>query len=137
MTSARIQRTLWILAVVTAFAITACGREQAREEEHEGEPKTGAHGGALVELSAEAIRTSGIEVDTSGQRSIAVVVELPGEIKLDAERSVEIRPSYPGAWSSSMPGSFTSACCGDRRTCTPSFAPATFVAMTGAASLDS
>jgi cobalt-zinc-cadmium efflux system membrane fusion protein len=96
MTSARIQVTLWILAVATAFAITGCGREQAREEEHEGEPKTGAHGGALVELSAEAIRTSGIEVDTSGQRSIAVVVELPGEIKLDAERSVEIRPSYPG-----------------------------------------
>jgi len=96
MTSARIQRTLWSLVVVIAFAITACGREQAREEEHEGEPKTGAHGGALVELSAEAIRTSGIEVDSSGQRSIAVVVELPGEIKLDAERSVEIRPSYPG-----------------------------------------
>jgi len=87
---------MWSVAVVVAFAFTGCGREQAREEEHEEEHKTGAHGGALVELSAEAIRTSGIEVDTSGQRSIAVVVELPGEIKLDAERSVEIRPSYPG-----------------------------------------
>jgi cobalt-zinc-cadmium efflux system membrane fusion protein len=96
MTSVRIQRTMWSLAVMVAFAITGCGREQAREEEHEGEHKTGPHGGALVELSAEAIRTSGIEVDTSGQRSIGVVVELPGEIKLDAERSVEIRPSYPG-----------------------------------------
>jgi cobalt-zinc-cadmium efflux system membrane fusion protein len=89
-----IHRAALTAAVILAFA--GCGREQAHEEEHEEEHKTGAHGGELVELSPEAIRTSGIEVDSAGPRSIGVVVELPGEIKLDAERSVEVRPSYPG-----------------------------------------
>lgn len=84
------------MAVVACLLASGCGTRETHEEEHAEEHKTGAHGGAMVELSDDAVRTAGIAVDSVGPHAIGVVVELPGEIKLDAERSVEIRPSYPG-----------------------------------------
>ena len=95
MNAAKIRRT-WTAAVVVCLMAAGCGKREAHEEEHEEEHKVGTHGGPLVELSDEAVRTAGIAVDSVGPRPIGVVVELPGEIKLDAERSVEVRPTYPG-----------------------------------------
>ncbi|HET9940679.1 MAG TPA: efflux RND transporter periplasmic adaptor subunit [Candidatus Eisenbacteria bacterium] len=89
-------RNTWMVALVVCLTVTGCQKREAHEEEHEAEHEVGTHGGALVELSDEAARTAGIAVDSVGPRAIGVVVELPGEIKLDAERSVEVRPSYPG-----------------------------------------
>jgi len=79
-----------------ALAITGCGKSDHAAEEHEEAHKAGRHGGAFVELSDEAIRSAGIVVGTAGPQPIAVVVELPGEIKLNAERSVDVRPTYAG-----------------------------------------
>jgi membrane fusion protein, heavy metal efflux system len=79
-----------------ALAITGCGKSDHAAEEHEEAHKTGRHGGAFVELSDEAIRSAGIVVGTAGPQPIEVVVELPGEIKLNAERSVDVRPTYAG-----------------------------------------
>lgn len=91
------QRTLSLLVVLgIAVLVAACGSRKVEHEEHEEEHKTGSHGGPLVELSPEAIRVAGILEDTVGARPIEVIVELPGEIKLNAERSVEVRPTYPG-----------------------------------------
>jgi cobalt-zinc-cadmium efflux system membrane fusion protein len=65
-------------------------------EAAEDAPATGPHGGALVVLSPEAIRAAGIVVDSARSAAIEVTAELPGEITLDAERTVDVRPAYPG-----------------------------------------
>lgn len=78
-----------------AFIVVGCGKPATTTEEHE-EHRTGPHGGALVELSAEAIRAAQIVVDTAASQPIDVTLELPGEIKLNAERSVDVRPTYAG-----------------------------------------
>ncbi len=84
------------LLLAGTLAITGCGKRTAAVEEHEEAHQTGPHGGTLVELSPEAIRSAGIVVGTAAAEQIEVVIELPGEIKLNAERSVDVRPSYAG-----------------------------------------
>ena len=88
--------TLAGFALLAGLLSAGCGTRTAEKEEHEEAHKTGRHGGQLVELSPEAVRSAGIAVDSVGPRSIEIVIELPGEIKLNAERSVDVRPTYPG-----------------------------------------
>jgi len=87
-------------ALATALLLLAaaggCGRRAAEPEAQEEAPHTGPHGGALVTLTPEAIRASGIVVDSVRSRPIEVTAELPGEIALDAERTVDVRPAYAG-----------------------------------------
>jgi cobalt-zinc-cadmium efflux system membrane fusion protein len=90
----RLVRAVWTLALVTTIG---CGRHQAERETHEEAAETGPHGGALVTLAPEAIRSAGIVVESVQTRVIEVTAELPGEIKLDAEHSVDVRPTYPGS----------------------------------------
>lgn len=66
----------------------ATEHRQKAHDEH-GEPQT-------VELSPEVLRNAGILVGVAGPAAIAVVVEAPGEVHLDAERVLEIRPRYAG-----------------------------------------
>jgi membrane fusion protein, heavy metal efflux system len=84
------------LVLLCAIGAAGCGTRAVEKEEHEEAVRTGPHGGALVTLSPEAVRSAGIAVDSVGPRSMEIVVELPGEIKLNAERSVDVRPAYPG-----------------------------------------
>jgi cobalt-zinc-cadmium efflux system membrane fusion protein len=49
-----------------------------------------------VELSAEAVRNARIAVGVAAPADIAVVVDVPGEVHLDAERVLEVRPRFPG-----------------------------------------
>jgi len=77
------------------LALAGCGKH-ATVEEHDEKSYTGPHGGALVELSSEALRATDIFVDSAGAREIAITIELPGEIKRNAERSVDVRPTYAG-----------------------------------------
>ena len=49
-----------------------------------------------VQLSPEAVKASGIETATAGARRIEVRVESPGEIRLNAERAIQVRPRFPG-----------------------------------------
>ena len=84
------------LLVVGVLAIAGCGKRTATVEEHEEAGRAGPHGGTLVELSPEAIGSAEIVVGTAGPREIEVSLELPGEIKLNAERSVDVRPTYAG-----------------------------------------
>lgn len=93
----RFPRAFPSLVLLAGLLVTVgCGSRTVEKEEHEEEHRAGPHGGALVQLSPEAARSAGIGVDTVGARAIEVVVELPGEIKLNAERSVDVRPTYPG-----------------------------------------
>jgi cobalt-zinc-cadmium efflux system membrane fusion protein len=50
-----------------------------------------------VTLTPRAIEGAGIASGTAGPREIAVEVEAPGEIRLDAERVVQVRPPFGGA----------------------------------------
>ena len=84
-------------AVVLLHCLGGCGKREQHAEEHaEEHAPTGPHGGAVVTLVREAVEQARIESDVAGPRPIAVTVELPGEVKLDAERRVELRPTYPG-----------------------------------------
>lgn len=49
-----------------------------------------------VELSAEAVAAGGIETATAGARRIEVRIETPGEIRLNADRVVQVRPRFAG-----------------------------------------
>jgi cobalt-zinc-cadmium efflux system membrane fusion protein len=49
-----------------------------------------------LELQAEAITEAGIATDVAGPRAIDVQLEVPGEIRLDADRVVQVRPRFPG-----------------------------------------
>jgi membrane fusion protein, heavy metal efflux system len=91
------RRAVPLLVVLTGLLFTlGCESRTVEKEEHEEEHVTGPHGGPLVKLSPEATHSAGIGVDTVGTHQIDVIVELPGEIKLNAERSVDVRPTYPG-----------------------------------------
>ena len=95
----RSQRTGTLLIGVLlacAMAVSGCAKKASKVAEHEAVAHTGAHGGALVALSPEAVRSAGITIGTSGAQPIDVTIELPGEIKLNTERSVDVRPTYAG-----------------------------------------
>jgi len=63
------------------------GRRQTwTYEQHEGR----------VELRPEAVIGGEIETGVAGPRAIEVRVQTPGEVRLNAERVVQIRPRFPG-----------------------------------------
>jgi cobalt-zinc-cadmium efflux system membrane fusion protein len=51
---------------------------------------------ARVELAPEAIRAAGIVAGRAGSGTIEVTIETPGEVRLDAERVIQVRPRFPG-----------------------------------------
>jgi cobalt-zinc-cadmium efflux system membrane fusion protein len=61
-------------------------RETWTYEQHEGR----------VGLSPEAVTGGGIATGVAGPRLIEVRVQAPGEVRLNAERVVQIRPRFPG-----------------------------------------
>src|SRR2546428_2388444 len=87
---------LTTVLLVYAIAVSGCAKKTHEVAMHDAAPHTGSHGGALVTLSDEAVRSAGITVGTSGAQPIDLTFELPGEIKVNAERSVDVRPPYPG-----------------------------------------
>lgn len=92
------QTTIMLSAVVLvcAIAIAGCAKKAPEVAGNEAVSHAGPHGGALVTLSPEAVRSAGITIGTSGAQPIDVTLELPGEIKLNTERSVDVRPTYAG-----------------------------------------
>ena len=49
-----------------------------------------------ITLSAEAVKSSGIEVGAVGPANLDVSVATPGEVRLNSERSVVVRPRFAG-----------------------------------------
>jgi cobalt-zinc-cadmium efflux system membrane fusion protein len=49
-----------------------------------------------IELPAEAVAKSGIVIGTAGPATIEVTIDAPGEVRLNHERVVQIRPRFPG-----------------------------------------
>jgi cobalt-zinc-cadmium efflux system membrane fusion protein len=84
------------ILLVIATAVAGCANKAPEVAESEAAPPAGPHGGALVTLAPEAVHSAGIVVGRAGAREIEVTLELPGEIKLDAARKVDVRPAYAG-----------------------------------------
>jgi len=88
--------TALLVALPLALGLCGCGKKAPTVAEENAAIAQGPHGGAVVALSEAAITGSHIVADWAGAREIEVVVELPGEVKLDAEHAVQVRPTYPG-----------------------------------------
>jgi membrane fusion protein, heavy metal efflux system len=96
------------LAALAALVLVSggCGRAGAPAEQAEPRAAEGAghgeehgdeHAGEnAVELSAAAVANAHLRLGTAGPATIATVVEAPGEVHLNAERVLEIRPRFPG-----------------------------------------
>lgn len=84
---------LALLALVAA----GCGR-QAPSPEQAGSGVLDEHHDEAerVELTAHAIALAGIEVGAAQPRAIEVTVESPGEVRLNGERVMQVRPRFPG-----------------------------------------
>ena len=83
-----------VLLCLLALAALGCARDRApvaHEDEH-ADP----HDAGWIELAPAAIRGAGIDTAHAGPATIAVAIEAPGEVKLDAERVVHVRPRFPG-----------------------------------------
>ncbi len=83
-------------ALLLLLAIAGCSKPSPESAAKEEDPLKGPHGGAVVSLSDEVLRSADIAVDAAGPRQIEVTIEQPGEIKLNGEQSVDVRPSYAG-----------------------------------------
>lgn len=101
-----------LAALLTALLLVAgCGRgaapgadagapaaEHANEhgDEHGDEHADEHAEEGVVELSEAAIANAGLRTAPAGAADIATVVEAPGEVHLDAERVLEVRPRFAG-----------------------------------------
>jgi len=63
---------------------------------HEGEGEAGHAGEERVVLSDEAMKASGIEIESAGAQTLQLTLELPGEVIPNAERLAHIVPRFPG-----------------------------------------
>ena len=69
--------------------------EGHEHEDHGGHEEAAAHENR-VDLPPAAMRAGAIDVGAAGPRKIEVRVEAPGEVRLNAERVVQVRPRFPG-----------------------------------------
>ena len=90
--------------VLALSLLQGCGRsdEPHTEEEHAGEVHAGeVHAGEddhgiEIELSAEKAGELGIEIAVAGPGSIDRTISLPGEIRLNEDRTVHVLPRVEG-----------------------------------------
>jgi len=87
------RRLVFALATCAALLV-GCGR-QAKEahEEHEEHEE---HADGWIVLAPEAIRGADIDTAHAAPGTIEVAIEAPGEVKMNAERVVQVRPRFPG-----------------------------------------
>lgn len=108
-----IHRSIWVISMLltavlmTGALVTGCGRPgskqqaettgEAGEKAKAGEAATEEGGAEMaVELSEEAIENADIAIGTAEPAHIELVAQAPGEVQLNAERVLEVRPRYAG-----------------------------------------
>jgi cobalt-zinc-cadmium efflux system membrane fusion protein len=72
------------------------GHEHGAAEGEHGHGEGERHGGGKVKLSPEAIEKSGIEILTAGPGEVAVALELPGEVSVNADALAHVTPRVGG-----------------------------------------
>ena len=87
------------MILVVGLMIAGCGKA-ARPAEQEGgvhaEEERAQAVARRVELTPEAVRNARLVVGVAGPATVAVTIEVPGEVRLNAERVLEVRPRYAG-----------------------------------------
>jgi cobalt-zinc-cadmium efflux system membrane fusion protein len=68
--------------------------DEPRDEHGHGDQHGESEG--VVRLKPEAVTGSEIVTGHAGPRRIEVLVETPGEVRMNAERVVDVRPRFPG-----------------------------------------
>lgn len=99
------KRMVWVILVClcAGFACamaTGCsknGDSGGSEGEAQDKEKVPSEGDRrVVSLAPEAVKASGISTGVAGARRIAVRVEAPGDVRMNSERVVQVRPRFPG-----------------------------------------
>ena len=74
------------------LALVLVGCSPAQEEEHHEEH----HDEEWLTLAPEAIQGADIDTALAGSGTIEVAIDAPGEVKMNAERVVHVRPRFAG-----------------------------------------
>ncbi|HHT9107697.1 MAG TPA: efflux RND transporter periplasmic adaptor subunit [Candidatus Wunengus sp. YC63] len=88
-----------LAGIVLAIIIIRMEKVTTVDEEHEDAALQREGKGRIkgeVELAPEAVQSAGIVVETAGPTQMKTVLELPGEIKLNADKVVHVVPRLAG-----------------------------------------
>lgn len=88
-----------LVGIVLAIIIIRMEKVTTVDEEHEDAALQREGKGQIkgeVELAPEAVQSAGIVVETAGPTQMKTVLELPGEIKLNADKVVHVVPRLAG-----------------------------------------
>jgi len=88
-----------IVGIVLAIIIIRMEKVTTVDEEHEDAALQRESKGQIkgeVELAPETVQSAGIVVETAGPTQMKTVLELPGEIKLNADKVVHVVPRLAG-----------------------------------------
>jgi cobalt-zinc-cadmium efflux system membrane fusion protein len=96
------KRMVWVClcASLACAMATSCskngdsGGSQGEAQNKEVVPSAGDR--RVVSLAPEAVKGSAISTGVAGAHRIAVRVEAPGEVRMNSERVVQVRPRFPG-----------------------------------------
>jgi len=83
-----------VMIGLVAIAVIGCGKHSEKEETQTRGP-TAADSGIVV-LEPESVEKGGIHVSAAGEAMIDVTLEMPGEVRLDPKRVLEVHPRFPG-----------------------------------------
>jgi multidrug efflux pump subunit AcrA (membrane-fusion protein) len=87
-------KLLFLVVAASALATAACKSKEVPAAA--AESKAGKKEDEAIKLSAEQMKSSGIQVSKALKRALSVEVELSGEIASDTDRVVQLRPESPG-----------------------------------------
>ena len=81
--------------LVWLLAMSACDRAPVTDE-HGGEESSAHAGERFVYVEADMLDELGIRIETAGQGSVGLTVELPGEVQVNGDRMAHVAPRVGG-----------------------------------------
>ena len=91
--------TVALVGIILAVIILRMGGKSAVDDSHEKavlQHESGEQGKGRVEIAPEAIQSAGIVIETASPVQMKTVLDLPGEIKLNADKVVHVVPRLAG-----------------------------------------
>lgn len=84
-----------LLLLLVVIVLTGCGGSPKAAA---GAPATGATAAdsGIVQLSAEAVANAGLHLGSAEPATIDATVDLPGEVRFDPSRVLDVRPRFAG-----------------------------------------
>ncbi len=88
-----------LVGIVLAVIILRMGKKSTVADSHEKgvlQHESGEQGKGRVEITPEAIQSAGIVIETASPVQMKIILELPGEIKLNADKVIHVVPRVSG-----------------------------------------